>query len=164
MNRAAILSILPIYATAILDGTKTVELRKSSKGLRSGDVVLMYVTAPDKCFSFWWRIANVEELSVEEMWRRHQSRICIDHDAYLSYFSACTRAFGLHVGELRKVAPIQLEEVQMLVPEFAAPQGMIWLSGKSAKYDRLLSHLSEPLPEDVFPQQRLFESPMRGSS
>jgi predicted transcriptional regulator len=155
MSAAAILSIKPVYANQILAGTKTIELRKSSMGLRAGDVILVYSSAPEQRLVFWFRVRCIESLPVGEMWHRHHDRLGISHDDYSAYFSGAETAVGFHVGEIHPLMPIRLQELEELVPGFVPPQGILWLRDDFGKYRRLLPKLSDSLPEDSFPQRSL---------
>src|SRR5271165_388194 len=155
MSAAAILSIKPTYANQILAGSKTIELRKSAMGLTAGDVVLVYSSAPEQRIAFWFRIKNIEALSVGEMWDRYASRLGIAHEDYLAYFSDASDAVGLHVGEMHAITPIPLTTIERLVPGFVPPQGLMWLRGEVGRFGDLLSNLSTPLPGTMFPQQTL---------
>jgi len=155
MSSAAILSIKPVYANQILAGTKTIELRKSSMGLNAGDVILVYSSAPEQHLGFWLRVKDVEVLPIEKMWQRYQERLGIGYDVYAAYFSGVHAAVGLHIGEVHRLVPIPLQEIQQLVPGFVPPQGIIWLREEFGKYERLVPRLSDPLPKEIFPQQSL---------
>jgi predicted transcriptional regulator len=155
MSNAAILSIKPVYANQILKGTKTIELRKSSMGLTAGDVVLVYSSAPEQRFAFWFRIRLVEPLSVSEMWERYEPVLGIDHEDYVAYFRDLDTAVGLHVGEIHPLNPIPLREIEKLVDGFVPPQGLIWLRDDFGRFEKLLANLSDPLPAELFPQQSL---------
>jgi predicted transcriptional regulator len=152
MSSAAIISIKPVYANQILAGTKTIELRKSPMGLNPKDVILVYSSAPEQRFSFWFRIKKVETLPVAEMWTRHKDRLGIARDEYDAYFADADTATGFHVCDVHRLAPVHLSEIQRAVSGFVPPQGMIWLREEFGKYEGLLAKLSEPLPSDVFPQ------------
>jgi predicted transcriptional regulator len=157
VSSAVILSIKPEYARRIADGTKTIELRRSSMGLEPGDVVLVYISAPEQRLAFWFRIDRIESLGVEEMWRKYHERLGIEREPYLAYFADASTATGLHVGELRRLTPeISLAEVRTILPGFVPPQGLIRLRDSIGRYQELLARLSAPLPPDVFPQQPLF--------
>lgn len=155
MSSAAMISIKPVYANQILAGTKTIELRKSAMGLSPQDVVLVYSSAPEQHLSFWFRVRKVETLEVAEMWKRCADRLGIDLEEYKSYFAGASTATALYVGEIHKLAPVSLAEIQREVDGFVPPQGMIWLREEFGRYQNLLSKLSDPLPKDVFPQLTL---------
>jgi predicted transcriptional regulator len=156
MSAAAILSIKPIYVSKILAGTKTIELRKSSMGLNSGDVILVYSSVPEQQITFWFQIQAIETLRVDSMWDRYRDVLGIGHEEYMEYFSGVEYAVALHVGRVQQVSPVSLREIQRLVPGFVPPQGLIWLKDDIGRFERLLASLSAPLPADVFTQQSLF--------
>lgn len=153
MSTAAILSIKPVYANQILAETKTIELRKSAMGLTAGDAILVYSSAPEQRFAFWFRIREIETLPVEQMWRAHHAQLGITLEDYSAYFNGLRDAVGLHVGEVYSFSPISLREIQKLVPGFVPPQGIVWLRDEFGRFRRLLSRLSSPLPEYLFSQQ-----------
>lgn len=157
MSSAVIISIKPVFARQIIAGTKTIELRRSYMGLSTNDIVLVYISAPDQCLGMWFRIASIDNLSIEQMWARHKESLGIDYEQYLAYFEGAYTAMGLHVGEVHQLdPPLPLAEIQKLVPGFVPPQGMIRLHDSLGRYEKLLSKLPVPLPSDVFAQQDLF--------
>lgn len=156
MSTAAILSIKPAYANQIIAGAKTIELRKSSMGLSEDDVILVYSSAPEQQFAFWFRVKSVETLPIDQMWRRYSDRLGISYEDYSAYFNGMAAAVGFHIGKVQPLKPIPLEKTEQLVPGFVPPQGIIWLRDEFGRFKRFLSKLSPPLPEDVFPQQSLF--------
>lgn len=155
MISVAILSIKPIYAQKILDGSKSIELRKSRMGMREDDVVIVYSSSPEQRITMWFRIKNVEMLPVDEMWCRYRDRLGIGHEEYMSYFNGVVNAVGLHIGLVQPLSPIPLKEIEHQVPGFVPPQGLIRLADEPRKYWPLVHAFSTPLPKDAFPQQLL---------
>ena len=49
-----LISIKPEYAQKILDGEKTVELRKTRTRLKPGDIVLVYVSSPQQVIAVFF--------------------------------------------------------------------------------------------------------------
>src|ERR1041384_1865410 len=123
MSTGAIISIRPQYSNKILAGTKTIELRKSAMGLSEGDVVLVYSSAPEQRFAFWFRIQKIEALPVNKMWDSHSHQLGIGFEDYSAYFDGLTMAVGFHIGEVQPLTPIPLKEIELLVPGFVPPQG-----------------------------------------
>src|SRR5260370_17213476 len=127
MSTAAIISIKPVYANKILAGTKTIELRKSEMGLNESDIILVYSSAPEQRFAFWFRIRAVETLPVKRMWDLRKTALGIGFDDYATYFRGLEFAVGFHVGELQPLTPIPLKEIEAFVPHFVPPQASIFL-------------------------------------
>jgi len=92
-SRDVIFSIHPIHAEKILDGTKTVELRRRFAGrLRPGTLALIYSTSPTSALTGSARIQDVQRLAVPDLWKKHHSAACLQKTEFEDYFS------GLHSG------------------------------------------------------------------
>jgi predicted transcriptional regulator len=67
-GRAAILSVKPKYAAAILDRTKTIELRTRRVALPVGTPLAIYATSPTRAVVGTARIARVMWCSTDAAW------------------------------------------------------------------------------------------------
>ena len=77
-SRDVIFSIRPIHAEKILDGSKTVELRRRfTGGVRPGTLALIYSTSPTSALTGSARIQDVQRLAVPDLWKRHRSAACL---------------------------------------------------------------------------------------
>ena len=155
MSTAALISIKPVFAQKIIAGEKTIELRKSSMGLKPNDVVVVYSSAPEQQIAFWFRIGEIETLTTKEMWSRYRGRLGISQKDYDAYFEGSNTATGIHIDDLHKINPIPLAAIKSAVEGFVPPQGIVWLRDELGRYSPLLARLSEPLPSDVFQQLSL---------
>jgi predicted transcriptional regulator len=157
MSNVVIISIKPEYSSEILSGSKTIELRRSTLGLSRNDIVIVYESAPKQALGFWFRVAKVEVLSIDEMWTTYGNRLGIDHESYLAYFNDCPQATGLHVGEVHRLNPaIPLARIKEVVPDFMPPQGVLFVRDNNGRFKKLLSMISPALPDDTFQQLPLF--------
>ena len=158
MSRLAILSIKPEYAHRILNRTKDIELRRTQMGINSGDVLLIYTSAPEQCISGWFRVSKVETLPVDKMWKKYHARLGIGHEEYLKYFEGVEEAIGLHISEVQCLEPvIPLNDIQILVDGFFPPQGTIGIKSEFGRYGKLLEKIKPKLPDDILPQLSLFK-------
>lgn len=118
-----IISIHPQYVSAILQGTKTVECRKSSIGLRPGAFVYLYATAPSKAIQGHARIAQINEGSPNEMWEKHGHKAGVAEADFFSYYRTAKKAVLLALADIavceRAVSLATLREMQ---PGFSPPQ------------------------------------------
>lgn len=91
--REFLISIKPYYADKIVDGFKTVELRRRfSDEVGCGSKMWIYSTSPTQAIVGVAEIQEVKRLTVAGLWQRFGSAACIDRVEFLSYFS------GLDVG------------------------------------------------------------------
>jgi predicted transcriptional regulator len=94
-ERAMLLSVHPRFATAILAGSKTVEVRRQRVAAPPGTPVLLYATAPTMAVVGIARIADVHVASPSEVWSAHRARTGITRREYNAYMNGATQASGL---------------------------------------------------------------------
>ncbi|MFZ3558472.1 ASCH domain-containing protein [Streptomyces sp. BH055] len=104
-ERAMLLSVHPRFASAILDGSKTVEVRRQRVAAPPGTHVLLYATAPTMALVGAARIAAVRVASPREIWSAHHAQTGISRSEYDSYMSGAVQASGLTLE-----APVTFEE------------------------------------------------------
>lgn len=95
VERAMLLSVHPRFAIAILDGSKTVEVRRQRVAAAPGTPVLLYATAPTMALVGMARIAAVQVASPREVWSAHRARTGITRREYDEYMSGATQASGV---------------------------------------------------------------------
>ncbi|MGW9043476.1 ASCH domain-containing protein [Streptomyces lydicus] len=132
-ERAMLLSVHPRFATAILDGTKTVEVRRQRVAAPPGTRVLLYATAPTMAIVGMARIASVQVASPREVWSASRTSVGISQREYDEYMSGATRASGLSLEE-----PITFEDPVPLVAlrasgSFHPPQSYRYLTGEDLR-------------------------------
>lgn len=129
-GRIVLMSIHPKYADALLDGTKTVELRKS---LLADDVshIVIYATAPVQRVVGWVEAVRVEHDSPTAIWKRHRSRTGLRERDFRKYYRGHPRAVAIHVDSPRRLrSPLELSAVDTgLTP----PQSWRYLSAAEAE-------------------------------
>jgi predicted transcriptional regulator len=94
-ERAMLLSVHPRFATAILAGSKTVEVRRQRVAAPPGTPVLLYATAPTMALVGMARIASVHVGSPKEVWSAHRAQTGITQREYDAYMDGATQASGL---------------------------------------------------------------------
>ncbi|NGO42062.1 ASCH domain-containing protein [Streptomyces sp. YC419] len=100
-----LLSVHPRFATAILAGSKTVEVRRQRVAAPPGTPVLLYATAPTMALVGMARIAAVQVASPKEVWSAHRTQTGITRREYDAYMSGATQASGLTLE-----APVAFDE------------------------------------------------------
>jgi predicted transcriptional regulator len=87
-----LLSVRPRFARAILDGTKTVEVRRRSIQAVPGTPVIIYATTPTKAVVGTARLERVVVCEPDEAWKDHHQWLGLDRfefDEYLGGGMAC---------------------------------------------------------------------------
>lgn len=94
--RNVIISIKPEYALKIVDGLKTIELRKRfpTHGMR-GSTAIIYASSPLCKIIGYATIDVVKKLSVSYIWRKFGKQSCVTRDFFNAYFDGAGEGFAL---------------------------------------------------------------------
>ena len=95
-RRDVLVSIRPIYASKILDGQKTVELRRKFPEVTIvGATALIYSSSPVSAIVGRARIKHVLKLPVSRIWKEHGAAACISKDDFEAYFAGRRHGFAI---------------------------------------------------------------------
>src|SRR6516165_7539841 len=101
-GRDVLMSIRPLYASKILDGQKTVELRRKFPELiTKGSIAFIYSSSPVRAIVGYARIKRVMKLPVSRIWKEHGAAACISKDQFDSYFAGLTYGFAIFLESVR---------------------------------------------------------------
>src|ERR1700730_15537250 len=103
-RRDVLVSIRPFYASKILDGHKSVELRRRFPEFNSvGATALIYSSSPVSAVVGCARIKEVRKLPISEIWRRHGVAACISKDDFDAYFADGKHGFAIVLGSIKRL-------------------------------------------------------------
>ena len=104
-RRDVLVSIRPFYASKILDGRKTVELRRKFPEVSAiGAMALIYSSSPVSAVVGRARIKHVLKLPVSKIWKEHGAAACISKDEFDAYFAGLSCGFAIF---LESVHPLK---------------------------------------------------------
>lgn len=135
-RRVALMSVHPKYAEALLDGSKKVELRKSSI---ASDIshILIYATSPVKKVLGFVKTKHIEHGSPHGIWEAHKMHAGIPRSAYRAYFRGHRRATAIHVASPQRLPkPLPLSAIE---EGLTAPQSWRYLSPEAVQRAGILS-------------------------
>lgn len=95
--RALLISIQPRFAEAILDGTKTIELRRTRPTLPENALALIYASTPIKALVGYATVEEVVEATPQALWREHRDAAGVTTTEFKTYFAHRTVAYGLRL-------------------------------------------------------------------
>lgn len=122
-DRVLLLSLKPHYAEAILDGRKTVELRRVRPRALPGTAVLIYASTPERALLGGCEVVSVGAGSPDEVWELHGPLTSIDRQTFDSYFEGAGTAVAIRVGNpWRLLNPIPLTDLRLKGAMFEPPQ------------------------------------------
>lgn len=129
MSKIVVLSIKPEFSDRIFNGSKKIELRKSSPNINDNDIVIIYNTMPEKAFVGICKIGEVIRSSPEEIWENYSQDLGIDKKRYFDYYLGREKAVGLKIDCFRKFKErISLKEIKDFIPNFSPPQTFKYFS------------------------------------
>ncbi|MFE0420757.1 ASCH domain-containing protein [Streptomyces tendae] len=108
-DRALLLSLHPRFATAILNGDKTVELRRQRVTAPPGTPVIIYATSPVMALTGTARLTGVDTAAPGQIWRWHKAACGISKAEYTRYMDGATHASALlidHPHPLTSTVPL----------------------------------------------------------
>ena len=129
-DRTLVFSVHPRFAEKLLEGEKTVELRRVlPRRIRAGDFLLIYTTAPETRFVGFCRVARVLQGSPETLWPQVEGLAGVTRAEYRRYFGEASRAFGIQIERpVRLLREVSLEESRRYAPNFMPPRSFRYLS------------------------------------
>ncbi|WP_078901591.1 ASCH domain-containing protein [Actinacidiphila yeochonensis] len=94
-ERALLISVHPRFATAILEGSKTVELRRQRVAVPEGTPLVLYATSPVMALVGTARVSRVDSATPAAIWRQHRAHSGINRDEYDAYMQGASQASAL---------------------------------------------------------------------
>lgn len=104
-TRPLLLSLRPRFAQAILDGTKTVELRRTRVSALPGTLLILYASSPVMAVVGVATMADRDTASPSTIWQRYRNRLGLSRTEFYEYFAGAEQATALSI-----VAPRMLPE------------------------------------------------------
>jgi predicted transcriptional regulator len=128
----ALISIHPGYANAILDGTKTIELRRRVPELANGTRLWIYATRPTAAVVGVATISDVNRAHPRTIWRKHRDGAGVDHASFMEYFQGAQEGVAILLAAVKGVGPITIEELRKIRDGFHPPQVLLRLTDAEA--------------------------------
>lgn len=124
-----LLSIKPPYANLIVDGVKTIELRrKFPDTLPVGTKLLVYSTSPDQVVIGECEIREIIKQPLKQLWASTSIEAMISKQDFDKYFEGTTAGYGIKLWKYRRYKkPKSLTSV--LGKNAVAPQSYRYLPG-----------------------------------
>jgi predicted transcriptional regulator len=135
----AIISIHPNYANAILDGTKTIELRRRIPELANGTRLWIYATSPTAAVLGVATITRVNRAHPRTIWQKHRNGAGVDYASFTEYFIGAQEAVAIVLAAVERIAPINIGKLREIRPRFHPPQVLLRLTNAEAKALRELA-------------------------
>ena len=131
MERAVLLlSVRPRYAERILEGKKTVELRRVRPRRCEDAVMLIYVSSPVRALKAIARVERVTAAEPSELWRQVAPKAGVSRAEFDAYFDDVDMGFAIHLKNVLQLPQsLPLKDLRELWPGFRPPQCYRYFSG-----------------------------------
>ena len=147
---AILLSIRPTFANRILDGSKTVELRRRPIGAPAGGLVVIYSSAPVQAVVGAARLGGQWVGTLSAVWRAESLRAAVTRAEFDSYFERATRAVAIELlNPMWLDPPVTLNEMRERVPSFNPPQSFSFLRRERLQDAALLELIESTIGRGV---------------
>lgn len=151
VDRVMVLSIHPRHVEKILDGTKTVELRRTRPLVAPGQPVVIYATLPSGALVATCRISEVLAGAPASIWRSVGHSSGLLRAEFDDYFRGANSAVALHFVNVTALTDeITLKELRAEGRRFHPPQ--TWHFFDRQRLAQLIGkHPSSPTLTDLLP-------------
>src|SRR4051794_19317173 len=102
--RSLLVSVRPRFAALILDGTKTVELRRVRPAVLPGAMVVIYASSPLKGLVGTGTVEAIEVGALDRIWDAHGERAAVTRDEYDAYFGGADRAVAIELTDVQRLS------------------------------------------------------------
>lgn len=128
-DRVLFLSLRPTYAEMILDGDKTVELRRIRPRAAIGSTAVIYAASPRRAVLGLCKVGAVVDAHPDEIWDVHGHLTGIDRPRFNAYFAGADTAVAITVtAATRLVRPVPLAQLRLSWLGFQPPQSFRYIS------------------------------------
>ncbi len=126
-HRDVVLSIRPKFASRIMAGEKTVELRRRFPvSAPKGTIAYIYSTSPERAMVGHAEISCVRKLDMQEIWQRYADAACMERAEFEGYFEGLDHGFALEFANVRSfAAPLSLCDLRERFG-FKPPQSFLY--------------------------------------
>lgn len=124
-----LLSLKPRFAMSILNGTKTVELRRVAPTVEPGHIVLIYASSPVRQLLGKCRVVSLDVGPKSAIWERYGSQCGVTEAEYEAYFEGVQDAVAIVVDSPCTLQePPSLATLRNRMAGFRPPQSFRYLS------------------------------------
>lgn len=137
VRKIVLISIRPVFVQRIFDGSKKVELRRVKPKIQSGDVVVIYATAPVKAVVGWFEVSDIVSESPPLLWSLVSDKAGVTFDEFSRYYEGAGRAIGIECRNAQQLSqPLKLDYLRQYWHSFTPPQLYRYLTYEEFEFVR----------------------------
>ena len=144
-NSTLLLSVRPQFAERIYDGRKTLEIRKVAPAVIPGTMVLMYESGNQRKITGWFELDDITWYEPSKLWQNFGAQTGLEESEFNAYCDEHKKVAALRIARYgRFAAPIGLNELRQVVPNFMPPQNFRYLRSLPATFLEAIRKLFRP--------------------
>ena len=133
MTQHAMISIKPEFASSILSGMKTIELRRRFPDMPIGSKLWIYSTLPVGAIIAVVTLDSINRDSPENLWLKYSEKAQIKLSEFNAYFLGCTSGIALDLSNVKTVKPIDLQSIRKIRGVKSIPQIAVRITEEQAQ-------------------------------
>jgi predicted transcriptional regulator/ribosomal protein S18 acetylase RimI-like enzyme len=122
-EQTLLMSLRPEFAEQILQGRKTVELRRKFSTKYEGAKIVFYITRPVQQFMFTATITHVDHSKKKRLWNMYRQECGISQETFDHYFSGIDNGYAIRLSNVKPIPnQLILEHAKKVYPQLRPPQ------------------------------------------
>jgi predicted transcriptional regulator len=149
----ALLSVRPRFAEALLNGSKTVEIRRRQAHIADGAICLLYASSPVRALVGAISVEATDTDLPEALWSRWGTQTGLQRDEYDDYLKDSGKACAIVVSDAVSFPlPVKLSELRRRHRSFVTPQSYRFLGASelTSLLNGEVAHLKRLAPARKF--------------
>jgi predicted transcriptional regulator len=144
-GNAIFLSIRPQYANRIIEGTKTVELRRvRPRYITKGALALIYVPSPIKSLVGAFKVDLVVKEPLQELWKIVHDKAGVTREEFDAYFDGTSTGVGIFFSDIWILPePIDLRDLREQMIGFHPPQGFRYATANELASPKIVEFVED---------------------
>ncbi|MGJ8609538.1 MAG: hypothetical protein ACSHWY_00495 [Octadecabacter sp.] len=131
-DQHAMISIKPGFASSILSGAKTIELRRRFFDLSLGSKLWIYSTLPVGAVVGVATLDSFDRDTPQNLWRRYEGRTQIEVSDFNDYFHGCETGVALGLSDIYALEPVDLKTIREIRGIASMPQVAVKITSEQA--------------------------------
>lgn len=131
-DRMVVLSLRPRFAKAILEGIKTVELRRTEPKIETPTLALLYAASPVRSLIGTCIITSVWSTNLGDLWRKHGREAGLPYHEFQQYFKGVDKGTALALAEPQTFSrQVHLQDLRARQEGFRPPQSFAYVDTRT---------------------------------
>ncbi len=110
----AMISIRSNHAANIVEGAKTVELRRRFMPLPDGSRLWIYATLPIGALVATANVFAIDYDAPQALWARYKDEVAVSEILFFDYFGGCDMGCAIRLANVEPITPVPLASIRKI--------------------------------------------------